>query len=739
MSTLSRREVLGGGLALGFFASRGWAATSMPAVVDGVLKPSVFLSIAKDGLVTIVCHRSEMGQGVRSSLPVLIADELGADMARVKLVQADGDEAYGDQNTDGSSSIRKRFTELRAIGATPRMMLVAAAAKQWKVNPEECVAKGHQVRHTRSKRVLDFGALAVLAAKEKVPAKADVKLRLDSELEHVGTELSLLDAQAYVDGSAKFGADVRLPGMLVAVIARPKDVGGTVVSVDDAKAKAVKGVQAVVRLPEAKRPWGFQPWGGVAVLATDTWAAMQGRAALNIQWGPGPFPEHDSEKFLEELKASVAKPGKTMREVGDVDGALKSAAKVVEAEYHVPHLAHAPMEPPVALANVTKDACEVWAPTQHPQSARNELAKLLGLPKEKITVHVTFLGGGFGRKSKPDFVLEAAWLSKQVQAPVRVQWTREDDLQHGYYNAVSYQRLTAGLAADGTVTAWRHRTAYPQISTTFGMPGLPQASDLQQGVLDLALGVPNVRAESCAAESRVRVGWMRSVYNIFHAFSVGSFIDELAHASGADPKAKWLEVLGPPRQCSLQELGIAALSNYGADLKDHPVDAGRLRHVLERVTEMSGWNERKAQGRALGLAAHRSFLAYTAVVAQVSKTSSGKLSLDEVWVAFDAGQVVNLDRVKSQLEGSVAFGLSIFKYGEISMKRGATVQSNFHDYKLAHIGEMPKRVHLEVVKGSALPSGVGEPGVPPVAPAIANAWFALTGERIRRLPMERRT
>ncbi|WP_257456867.1 xanthine dehydrogenase family protein molybdopterin-binding subunit [Archangium lipolyticum] len=747
---LAGMNVSAGGLALAFFT--GQKPTSEPTGQAGPkpktssqaeertspgLNPNVFVHVAPDGLVTIVCHRSEMGQGIRSSLPVLIADELGADMARVKIVQADGDRAYGDQNTDGSNSVRSIYEEMRRVGATARVMLIAAAARRWKVAPEQCEARDHVVIHRGSNRTFGFGELAVEAGKLPVPKPAAVPLRPKAELRRTGGPLPLLDAPAYVNGSATFGADLRLPGMLIAVIARPPVVGGRVARYDASRALAIPGVKRVIELPAPKPPYMFQSWGGIAVLAENTWAAMRGRAALDITWEHGDNAKYDSERFRQELTASVRAPGTPVRNVGDADAALAKAARVIEAEYHVPHLPHVPMEPPVALARVQDGTCEVWAPTQNPQAARTEAARALGLPEEKVQVHVTFLGGGFGRKSKADFVSEVVLLAREAGTPVRVQWTREDDVQHDYYNTVSTQLLSAGLDERGKVVAWRHRTAFPPIGSTFAPVNKPGEGDLQQGVLDLALAVPNVRAEACEANAHVRIGWLRSVYNIFHAFSINSFIDEIAHARGEDTRDVMLEILGPPRVSSLEELGIKNLRNYGSPLETHPVDVRRLRNVIERVTQLSRWNDRKKEGRALGLAAHRSFVSYTAVVASVVRDAAGKLRVDEAWIVADAGTVINPDRVRAQMEGSVIFGMSLALHGGITMKGGVPQQSNFRDVRLVRMAETPRKIHVDIIQSDAAPGGVGEPGVPPVAPAIANAVFALTGTRVRELPISK--
>jgi isoquinoline 1-oxidoreductase beta subunit len=730
-------NVAAGGLALGLFRVPATDAAGVMARPQG-FDASAYLHIAPDGTVTYLCARSEMGQGVRSALPALVADELGADPARVHIGQADGDEKYGNQNTDGSSSVRgKAFESLRQVGAAGRVMLVAAAAKRWKVAPESCTTRDHQVVHLKSKRALGFAALVADAATEPVPELEKVKLRPRSELKTLGQDLPHVDAPAMVTGQAIYGADVRLPGTLVAVIARPPVVGGKLRTHDARAALAVEGVKQVVRLPDPRPPWYFQPWGGVAVIASNTWAALRGREALACTWDAGEHGSYDSAAYARELSTTVGKPGTVARNLGDVDAALARAAKTVDAEYHVPHLSHLQMEPLAVTARFEQGKLEIWAPTQSPQDARDTAAELLGVDKAKVTVHVTFLGGAFGRKGKADFIAEAAILAREAGAPVRLQWTREDDVRHGYYNAVSTQRLTAGLDAKGRVQAWRHRTAFTPIGTTFGGPGQPSLDDLQQGVTDLALDVPNVRAETGAAPAHARIGWYRSVYNIFHGFAIGSFVDEIAAARGADPREVWLELIGPPRPLGLPELGVERLKNYGAPLDAYPVDPGRLAAVVKRVTEWAPWASRKQDKRALGLAAHRSFLSYAACVASVVEDARHGVRVDEAWLVLDAGTVLNADRVRANLEGSIVMGISNAMFGGIHMKDGAVIESNFRDARVARIGDVPRQLHVEFVKSDGPPGGVGEPGVPPVAPAIANAVFALTGKRVRELPIAR--
>ncbi len=742
---VSRRGFLGTvgagalGLSLGVFG--GAVRRAGAAVPAGSLAPNVFVTVFGDGRVEIICHRTEIGQGVRSSIPLLIGEELGADPERVTVVQAVGDKRYGDQNTDGSRSIRQDWDKLRVLGATAREMLVSAAAGQWRVPVGECVAADHRVTHTKSGRALGFGALVDAAAKLPVPKNA--KPRPVGELKRIGVgapSRPLHDGQDIATGAAIYGADVRLDGMLTAVVVRPPTVFGKVARVDDKAARAVPGVVGIVMLPELKPPAFFKPLGGVAVVARDTWAAMRGAKLLEVEWDLGPNASYDSVVYRERLFESVRKPGRVAREVGDVDMALASATKTVVAEYYVPHLAHAPMEPPVAVARFTDAGCEVWAPTQNPQAARAIVAQVLGVDEAVVTVNVTLAGAGFGRKSKPDFVAEAALISKAMKAPVRVQWTRADDLRNGYFHAVSAQRYEAGLDAAGKVVAWKMRTAFPPIPSTFNASSdEPSTGELGQGVTDVPLMVPNVRVEAGRASAHVRIGWLRSVCNIFHGFGLSSFVDELAVARGIDAKDMWLELVGPARMASARELGVAKIDNYGASLDAHPIDVGRLRHVIERVTAISGWANRPrpkgdGSGRAFGLGVHRSFLAAVACVAAV-ELRDGKPHVDEVWIVIDAGQVVNAERVRSQMEGAVFFGMSLGLHGAITMKGGVVEQSSYRDYPIVRMDECPRAIHVDIIASTEKPAGVGEPGVPPVAPAIANALAALTGKRLRELPL----
>ncbi len=705
------------------------------AVAAGSFDFDLFLSLDSSGGVRVVAHRSEMGQGIRTALPMVVADELGADFERVTVVQALGDPRYGSQDTDGSHSVRDYFVPMQQVGAAARQMLIGAAAAAWKVPAAECEAAAHAVHHRASGRSLGFGELAERAAAQPVPDKASLALKKRSEWRYIGKGRTLVDVGDIVTGRAGYGIDAVLPGMLHGSIERPPTVGGKALRFDGEAALKVRGVRKVVTLEGAGIAPGFAPLGGVAVLADNTWAALQGRAALKVVWDPGPNASYDSVAYRKELEAAVAKPGTVVRRRGNLDSALRGAAKRISASYYAPHLSQSPMEPPAALASVKGDACEVWACTQNPAAAVDEVAKALAIPKEKVTVHVTLLGGGFGRKSKPDFIVEAALLSKQAGAPVKVTWSREDDLRHGFYHSVSAQKLEAGLDAQGRVVGWLHRTAFPPIGATWDAKARHgDAGELGMGMTDLPFDIPHLRLESCAARAHVRIGWLRSVANIYHAFAVGSFVDELAHAAGADPKDFLLKLVGEPRHLDLATDGVK-YDNYGAKLDAYPIDTGRLRHVIEVAATAAGWGKALPKGRGLGIAAHRSFLSYVATVIEVSADARGAVRVEEVHTAFDCGTFVNRDTVETQAQGAVIFGLSGALDGRITAKHGAIEQSNFHDYPILRIDEAPRAIHVHLVESEAPPAGVGEPGVPPVAPALANAIFAATGERRRELPL----
>lgn len=700
-------------------------------------QPSIYLGIEPDGTVRIVAHRSEMGTGIRTALPMVAADELEADWSRVRVEQALGDPKYGDQNTDGSRSIRDFFLPLRQAGATARLMLERAAAAQWQVPVTECRATNHQVVH-QDGRALAFGALVAPALALTVPKKEELRLKADGEFRYIGHGVPIVDQMDICTGTARFGIDIRLPGMVDAVIARPPVLGSPLVRYDDQDTLKVPGVRQTLLIKPAQAPYGFQALGGIAVIADHTWAAMAGRDRLRITWGASSNDSYDSESYKAQLLATVRKPQKVVRSVGDVEAAFAGATRIHEAEYYLPHLAHATMEPPAAVAQVKDGTAIIHAATQNPQAVQEEVAKALKIDREKVFCHVTLLGGGFGRKSKPDYAVEAALLARELNQPVRVTWTREDDIRHDYYHSVAALYLKAGTDASGRPVAWLQRCAFPPIPSLFD-PAADHGSalELSLGWTDLPFAIPNLRAENGPAQAHVRIGWLRSVSNIYHAFAIQSFIDELAAAAGRDRIEYFLEVLGKPRLIDFKAEGTD-YPNYGASLEQHPWDTGRLRRVVELVAEKSGWAGQKAEpGRALGFAAHRSFLSSIAVVADVRVDSRGRVSIPRVDVAVDAGRIVHPDRVRAQFEGSSTFGVSLALMGEVTARQGRIQQGNFDDYPVARISEAPTVTHVHLVPSTADPAGVGEPGVPPIAPALCNGIFAATGKRIRQLPISR--
>ena len=700
--------------------------------------PSVYLGLETDGTIIIVAHRSEMGTGIRSVLPMVVADELEADWKRVKVEQAIGDAKYGSQNTDGSCSIRDFYEAMREAGATARMMLERAAASEWGVPVSECKASNSEVIHAASGRRLPYGALVTKAAAQPVPKKEELKFKSPSEFKYIGKNLPMIDQDDICSGKGTFGIDVRVPGMVFASIERPPVLGGKVKSFNDQEARKVKGVLQTVRLEEFKPPHGFQALGGVAVIAENTWAAMQGRKGLKVDWELNGNATFESESYKKSLLEAARKPQKVVRNVGDVDAAMSRAAKTHEAEYYMPLLAHAPMEPPAAVAEYKDGKVTAWAATQNPQAVQDAVSAALGIDKKDVICHVTLLGGGFGRKSKPDYVVEAAMLSRKVGRPVKVVWSREDDIRFDYYHAVAAMYLKAGLDAKGRPNAWLQRSVFPTIGSTFSADAqYGQEFEMGMGWVDLPYDIPNHRAENGPAQNHVRIGWMRAVANIYHAFAIHSFIDELAALAGRDRVDYLLDVIGEPRKVEIRPEGLNYWNNNQPQDK-YPVDTGRLRRVIELAAEKSGWaNKKPSKGRALGIAAHRSFLTYVAAVAEVEVDSKGALRIPRIDIAVDAGTIIHPDRVKAQFEGAAVFGTSIALLGEITAKDGRIQQSNFHNYPVARINQAPYETHVHIVPSTELPAGVGEPGVPPIAPAICNAVFAATGKRIRELPLRK--
>src|SRR3954463_13382075 len=681
VDNVSRRSILKGlGLAGGFvLAAPVMSRPALAAYQTGadkmphgtVVDPRIFVSIAPDGIVTIVAHRAEMGTGVRTSLPMIVAEEMEADWSRVRVQQAPGDEVkYGNQDTDGSRSTRHYLIPMRQIGASARSMLEAAAAKRWGVPVGEVKAVNHEVVHSASGRKLGFGELAADAAKEAVPNVETVKLKDPKDFRYLGKgQISTVDLRDITVGTAHYGSDTRLPGMKYAVIARPPVTGGKLVSFDATAAMKVSGVEKVMEVKGWPWPSKFQPLGGVAVIARNTGAAIKGRDALKIVWDDGANAKYESVAYRAELEAAARKPGLVVRKEGDVDGALKTADKVVVGEYYLPHLAHVSMEPPVAVADVRGDKVTIWAPVQSPGGTRDDVAKTLGIPEENVTINVTLLGGGFGRKSKCDFALEAALLSKELGTPVKVQWTREDDLHHDFLHTVSVERIEAGLDKNGKVTAWRHRSVAPTIASTFAAGANHAAAfELGMGLVDMPFEIANIQCENPEAAAHTRIGWFRSVSNIPRAFAVQSMVAEIAQAAGRDPKDMLLQMIGSPRQVDLSS--VKDPWNYGEPYSSYPIDTARLRKVIELVAEKGQWGRSLPKGHGLGIAAHRSFVSYIATIVEVAVDEKGQLTIPRVDTAIDCGTYVNPERISSQIEGAAIMGLSLAKHGEITFKDG---------------------------------------------------------------------
>lgn len=703
------------GVRAGVSKSTGIPGSTLDALT---FEPNVFVAIGEDGVVQLTVHRTEMGQGGKTACCMLLAEELDVDIADVRVVQALADPKYGRQATSGSTTVRLNWEPLRRAGAAAREMLVEAAARRWGVAAAECRTESGTVIHGSDS--LPYGDVAAEAAELPVPRRPVLKEMEDFKI--IGTPQRLLDTEDMVRGEAVYGYDIELPDLLIASIERSPVPKGSVRSFDAAAARAVRDVVDVIEL-EANST-GLTN-AGVAVLATNTWAAMQGRAALEIDWEPGPLATETSDARRVELEQIAAEPGRIARDEGDFEAAAEAADRVIEATYHAPYAVHAMMEPPACTAVVEGDRCEVWSATQGPQWTVGEVAGALGIPGGNVKVHVTLVGGGFGRKSKPDYAVEAALLAQKTGRPVKVLWTREDEVRHGFYRAESYQVLRAALGADGTPTGWFHRSVFPGIGWGFPKGGAPPSDgELSQGMTTIPYRFPSVHLEAAGAPSSVRIGWLRSVCNTFHAHAVQSFMDELAHELGRDPFEFHLEMLGAPR----------ILVNPEDPNSPYPYDTGRLRAVGEAAGEMAGWGRAMPERRGLGFAMHYSFNSYAAMVADVSVNRSGELTVHQVDVAIDCGPVVNPNAVEAQMQGAIAMGLSLAKYGRITLRDGAVVQSNFNDYPVVRISEMPK-VNLRMIETGTVPTGIGEPGVPPTMPAVTNAIFAATGTRIRDLPL----
>ncbi len=703
-TTVTRREFLettgavGAGLVISFYLAPA-GRMRPPAVAP--FTPNAWLRIGADDRVLVMVDRSEMGQGVATSLPMLLAEELEADWTKIRIEFAPAAKEYinplfGMQGTGGSTSVRAAWMPLRKAGAAARDMLLTAAAQTWKVNKSECRAERGAVLHAASKRRLTYGALVAAAA--ALPVPQDVPLKEAKDWKILGTRVKRLDTPPKVDGSAQFGIDVKVPGMLVAVVARCPVFGGKVASFDGAKAKTVSGVRQVVQISS-----------GVAVLADGYWPAKQGRDALDVKWDDGPNAGVTSASISQLFAQRASEPGAVARHDGDPTAGLAAAATKLEAAYDLPFLAHATMEPMNCTAHVRPDGVEIWAPTQFQTGAQGLGAKIGGVPPEQVKVHTTYLGGGFGRRFELDVIQEALEASKAAGVPVKVVWSREDDIQHDLYRPACVHHLAAGLDPQGTPVAWTHQIVAPSIMARVFPQTVKNGLDGEtvEGGVGMAYGIPNVHVSYVLTDTGIPVGFWRSVNNSFNAFAVESFVDELAHAAKRDPY------------------------EYRRDLL---TKAPRHQGVLNLAASKAGWGTPPPAGRARGIAVWKAFESYVAEVAEISINGDGDVHVHRVVCAVDCGPVVNPDIVEAQMQSGIVYGLTAALWGEITIDKGRVQQSNFPDYPMLRMADMPT-IEVYIVPSSDSQGGVGEPGTPPIAPAVCNALFALTGKRIRKLPI----
>jgi isoquinoline 1-oxidoreductase beta subunit len=701
--------------------------------------PNAWLEIDPQGKIALWVSRSEMGQGVRTSMAMILADELGAKWDDVRIEQADADSKYGDMVTGGSSSVRNSWDPLRKAGATGRELLITAAAKEWKVPRTECVAHASSVTHTPTKRTLAYGALAPKAA--KLPLPKDVPLKDPKDYEIIGHPEARVDGPHIVQGKAKYGIDSRIPGMLHVVVARCPVFGGKVKKFDAGKAKSMPGVKSVVEVPaiEMCTPFGFEKpkpghlnylRSGVAVAAETTWQAIQARKALEIEWDEGPTAQESTAAHWATAADLATKPGTEKTKVGDPEAAFASAATKLEAVYQQPFIAHAPMEPVNCAAYYHDGKCEIWVATQNAQGVLAGAAQALGIPTSAVTVHVTLLGGAFGRRLCIDYGVEAAVISKSVNAPVQVQWTREDDIRHDYYRPINHQRFRGGLDSKGQLTAFMQHIVAPSADATFEGPDTPDLGCTELAGPQMQNGtVPNYLLEYSFLPTGIPRGYVRAVDPNINQFPLQSFIDELAHAAGADPLEFRRAVIGPGRKAPPKKE-----VKEGEEAEEF-VDTERLLRVYALAAEKGDWGKPLGPRRGRGIAAQLSFGSYVAEVAEVTVGKDGSIKVDRVVAAVDCGKIVNPDMVKAQVEGGICFGLSIALFNEITVDKGRIQQSNFNNFPVMRITDMPQ-VEIHLLESNQDPGGIGEPGVVSVAPAVGNAIFAATGKRLRRLPFQ---
>jgi isoquinoline 1-oxidoreductase beta subunit len=728
-SVVNRRDFLkttaAGGVALvvGFHLSPRAFAGQAQEQEKKIPNPfDAWVRVTPDNRVTLILGKSEMGQGVMTALPMILAEELCVDWKQVKVEQAPTNPKIYDHGTGGSGSVSGSWLPLRQAGAAAREMLVSAAAARWNVSPDTCKAQDGGILHGARKNFLTYGELVEDAAKLPIPDFHTVPLKNSNDFTIVGHDTRRFEGREKATGAAKFGLDSRVPGMLYAVIARCPVFGGKVKSFDAEKTKAVPGVRNVLAIDPVGQ--GAFTAGGVAVLAENSWAAMQGRKALQITWDEGPAASESSDSLRRQFLENAAKPGKVVRNDADADAALNAAAKKVEADYEFPFAAHACMEPMNCTVHIEADRAEAWVPTQAPQWAQGVIAQTAKLPPEKVIVHTTLMGGGFGRRYQADFVMEAAQVARAAGKPVMVLWTREDDMQHDFYRPASYHHFSGALDAKGDLTAWKHFQTSTSIEAMWSPKGEENAEKSEFATAAfIPYQTPNYRIEYTLAKSSVPRAWWRSVEHSTSGFVVESFVDELASAARADPLEFRLRLIGEDRK----------IPDFTDPKQGKPLDTARLKGVLRLAAEKAGWGKPLPKGVSRGIAGYYSFESYTAAVVEVS-VKAGSVKMHRLVYAVDCGRPINPDGIRAQVESAAIYGLSAALHDAITIKEGRVEQSNFHNYRMPRISDAPK-TEVHVVMSKEEPTGIGEPGLPVVAPAVCNAIFAATGKRIRRLPI----
>jgi len=737
---VNRREFLraaassGAAFVLGFYLpSRGKAERSVSETQFN-FKPNAWVRITPDNQITLLVEQPEMGQGPRTAVPMLLAEELETDWATIRVEQAPTiPEIYKNLGTGGSGCVRRSWSFVRKVGAQAREMLITAGAKQWGVDRSLCRAENGHIIYIPTGRRLSYGELVETAVQLPLIPADDLPLKAAKNFRYIGKPVPRTDVPSKVDGSAAFGIDIRIPGMLYAVIARCPHFGGKLKTSDDSEAKAVPGVRAI--FPVAPLPGpdgkGGGTAGGVAIVADSTWAALQGRKALKLTWDKGPAGDESTDSLRNRFEEQGAAPPSFVAvDQGDALKVLSGAAKKIEAVYETPFQAHATMEPMNTTVDVQEGGVEVWSPTQKATWTQEDIVRFSGLPASKVTVHMTLSGGSFGRRGQWDYQAEAWQVANEMKKPVQLLWSRDDDLQHDFYRQYAYQRLAAALDDSGGIAAWSQRIASTSVHAYYAIPDKVKdpryIAGLELGGADvLPYSVPNFRLDYVSVESAVPRAWWRSVTN-FTAFAMESFVDELAHAAGKDPYQFRLDLL--PENQKVDSL---------MDPDGKPLDTRKFRAVLQLAADKAGWGKPLPAGWGSGIACHFSFGSYIAHVAEVSVEKDGAVRVHRVVSAVDCGTAVNPDGVKAMTEGSINFALTEVLTGEITVKNSAVEQSNFHDYEVLRMNRSPE-IEVHIVPSTEDPEGMGEPGVPPLAPAVVNAVFAATGVRIRRLPIDTR-